>query len=64
MLHMMTDLEDEENWSQEDEVEDVDSDVSSNTWLRRGEININLNFEILNTSDKCEQFVDPQRFDV
>ena len=28
MLHMMTDLEDEENWSQEDEVEDVDSDVS------------------------------------
>jgi len=26
MLHMMTDLEDEENWSQEDEVEDVDSD--------------------------------------
>ena len=64
MLHMMTDLEDEENWSQEDEVEDVDSDVSSNTWLRRGEIDINLNFEILNTSDKCEQVVDPQRFDV
>ena len=29
MLQMMTDLEDEENWAMEDEVEDVDSDVSS-----------------------------------
>lgn len=28
MLQMMTDLEDEEDWAIEDEVEDVDSDVS------------------------------------
>jgi hypothetical protein len=28
MLQMMTDLEEEENWAMEDEVEDVDSDVS------------------------------------
>ena len=28
MLQMMTDLEDEEDWAVEDEVEDVDSDVS------------------------------------
>ena len=28
MLQMMTDLEDEEGWAMEDEVEDVDSDVS------------------------------------
>lgn len=29
MLQMMTDLEDEEDWAMEDEVEDVDSDVST-----------------------------------
>ena len=28
MLQMMTDLRDEEDWAMEDEVEDVDSDVS------------------------------------
>ena len=32
MLQMMTDLEDEEDWALEDEVEDVDSDVSSFHW--------------------------------
>ena len=32
MLQMMTDLEDEEDWALEDEVEDVDSDVSLFHW--------------------------------
>ena len=36
MLQMMTDLEDEENWALEDEVEDVDSDVSFTKLPRYG----------------------------
>ena len=40
MLQMMTDLEDEENWAMEDEVEDVDSDVSSLTWIIEACVNV------------------------